>query len=253
MLPQFRPLFPEMFTLYIEPFLGGGAVFFDLQPLEKSVLIDSNFELMNFYQVVKTKLDALLADLERHENTEDYYYHIRSINPDHLTGVGRASRFLYMNKTGFNGLWRVNRQGRHNVPYGRYKSPQFRDEANLRKISLALQNSELVCGDFSQALAYATPGAFVYLDPPYHPLTKTARFTSYTRDSFNDEDQIRLSRVFRELHSRGCYVMLSNSDTDFIRDLYEGFEITTVYARRAINCRGDRRGPIPELVIRNYR
>lgn len=235
----------------MEPFLGGGAVFFDLRP-QKAVLIDSNFELINFFQVVKTKLEALLVDLDRHENTKEYYYYIRSLDPDGMSDVERASRFLYLNKTGYNGLWRVNRQGKHNVPFGGYKNPRYKDEDNLYRVSLALQNARLVCDDFTRVTRYARPETFVYFDPPYHPLTRTASFTSYTSESFGEEDQIRLAKVFRKLAAKGCYVMLSNSDTEFVRELYAGFNITTVYAKRAINCRGDRRGPIAELVIRNY-
>jgi len=251
LLPQFRPLFPAEFNLYVEPFLGGGAVFFDLRP-QKAVLIDSNFELINFFQVVKTKLEALLVDLDRHENTKEYYYYIRSLDPDGMSDVERASRFLYLNNTGYNGLWRVNRQGKHNVPFGGYKNPRYKDEDNLYRVSLALQNARLVCDDFTRVTRYARPETFVYFDPPYHPLTRTASFTSYTSESFGEEDQIRLAKVFRKLAAKGCYVMLSNSDTEFVRELYAGFNITTVYAKRAINCRGDRRGPIAELVIRNY-
>lgn len=252
LIEQFRPLFPRHFKKYLEPFVGGGAVFFELQPQE-AVLIDSNPELINFYTVVRDHLEALLADLARHENTAEYYYHIRSLDPDHMDPVGRASRFLYLNKTAYNGLWRVNRKGQHNVPYGRYKNPQYRDEENLKRVSKALRSAELLCADFTEVLKYAEKGDFIYLDPPYHPLNKTANFTSYTSDAFTEADQERLAETFRVLDARDCKVMLSNSDTEFIRDLYRDYRITTVTARRAINCRADRRGPISELVVRNYK
>lgn len=251
LLTQLRPLFPPEFSRYSEPFVGGGAVFFDLQPTE-AVLIDSNFELINFYQVIKQDLDALLDDLRKHQNKEDYYYYLRALDPAQMDSVARASRFLFLNKTGYNGLWRVNRQGRHNVPYGKYKNPQFLDEDNLRQVSQALNSARLVWGDFSEVLKYAVRGTFVYFDPPYHPLTRTANFTSYTSDAFDEKDQYRLAEVFRKLDALGCYVMLSNSATDFIREIYRGYDFKTVYARRTINCRSDRRGPITELVIRNY-
>ena len=157
-----------------------------------------------------------------------------------------------MNKTCFNGLWRVNKKGKFNVPFGRYKKPNFWDRENLYMVSVALQNTEVICSDFSSVLEYATPGSFVYLDPPYHPLSETSNFTSYTKDSFGKEEQIRLANVFRELDERNCNVMLSNSDTEFIKSLYKDFDITVVYARRAINSKGNKRGPVSELVIRNY-
>jgi len=251
LLSQLRPLFPKRFDLYLEPFVGGGAVFFDLQP-DRAVLIDSNFELINFYQVVKNNLDELLQDLEQHKNEKDYYYKVRSLDPEQMASIERASRFLFLNKTCFNGLWRVNKKGKFNVPFGRYKSPNFRDEKNLRLVNIALQNAEIRCDDFSVVLEYATPGSFVYLDPPYHPLSETANFTSYTKDSFGEEDQRRLAKVFRELDAKHCNVMLSNSDTDFIRGLYKGYDVKVVYAKRAINSKGTKRGPIKELVVRNY-
>ncbi|OAT87150.1 DNA adenine methylase [Desulfotomaculum copahuensis] len=248
---QFIPLFPDQFKCLIEPFVGGGAVFFYLRPAQ-AILLDCNEELINFYQVVRDKLDFLLADLRRHKNTAEYYYQVRAQEPAALTDVQRASRFLYLNKTGYNGLWRVNREGRHNVPFGRYKNPKIVDEENLRTVSAALKRAEIKHGDFSRVLEVAGPEAFVYLDPPYHPLSGTARFTSYTADCFGEKDQRRLAEVFRELDRRGCRVMLSNSDTEFVRELYPAYNITTVMARRAINCRADGRGLITELVVRNY-
>jgi DNA adenine methylase len=251
LLSQLRPLFPEGFNLYLEPFVGGGAVFFDLQP-NRAVLIDSNYELINFYQVVKNNLEELLRDLKKHKNSKEYYYKIRSLDPDQMDSIERASRFLYLNKTCFNGLWRVNKRGQFNVPFGRYKNPNYRDKENLCMVSAALQNAEIICDDFSIVLDYVSLGDFVYLDPPYHPLSKTANFTNYTEEPFDEQDQMRLVEVFRELDARNCNVMLSNSDTEFIRSLYKGYDIKTVYAKRAINSKGDKRGPVKELVIRNY-
>lgn len=251
LIGQFGPLFPDRFKCLIEPFVGGGAVFFYLRP-PQAFLFDHNEELINFYQVVRDKLELLLTDLTRHKNTAEYYYQVRAQEPAALTDVQRASRFLYLNKTAYNGLWRVNRKGRHNVPFGRYKNPRIIDEENLRIVSAALKRAGIKHGDFSRVLAVAGPGMFVYLDPPYHPLSSTARFTSYTADSFDENDQRRLADVFRELDRRGCLVMLSNSDTKFIRELYPEYNITTVTAKRAINCRADGRGLITELVVRNY-
>ncbi|GFN21970.1 DNA adenine methylase [Thermanaeromonas sp. C210] len=253
LIPQLEPLFPKKeYNLYIEPFVGGGAVFFHLLP-HQAILIDSNEELINFYLVVRDNLEELLRDLRKHKNTREYYYSVRALDPEELSPVERASRFLYLNKTAYNGLWRVNSQGKHNVPFGRYKNPKIVDEPNLRAVAEALKHAQIICGDFSRVLEFARPGAFVYFDPPYYPLSDTANFTGYTPDAFGPEDQKRLAVVFRELDRSGCLVMLSNSDTPFIRELYSGYDIRVVYARRAINCRPDRRGPITELVIRNYR
>lgn len=214
LLSQLRPLFPPKVDHYAEPFLGGGAVFLDLLP-PRAVLIDSNPDLVNLYLVIRDSLESLLEDLSRHENTSQYFYRIRQQDPATMSRVARASRFLYLNKTSYNGLWRVNSKGQFNVPFGHYRDPKI-------------------------------------FDPPYHPLTTTAKFTGYTKDSFGEEDQRRLVRIFRQLDEIGCRVMLSNSNTKFIRDLYEGFTIDEVCARRAINCRADARGPIIELVVRNY-
>jgi DNA adenine methylase len=251
LLSQFIPLFPERIEYYIEPFLGGGAVFFYLLP-SKAVLIDSNEELVNFYKVVQGNLTDLLKDLEKHENTREYFYQIRVADVNEMTEVERASRFLYLNKTAYNGLYRVNRNGQFNVPFGNYKKPKIKDEENLKQVSKALQGAEILTGDFELVLKYAQKGAFIYLDPPYHPLSVTASFTSYTSNDFGVEDQKRLAEVFRILDQKDCLVMLSNSDTPLIRELYRGYNITKVYARRAINCKGNKRGVITELVIRNY-
>lgn len=251
LLEQLGPLFPSRFNVYHEPFVGGGAVFFHLLPPE-AVLIDNNPELINFYLVLQNKLDELLYDARKHRNEAGYYYRLRDIDPETLSPVERASRFLYLNRTGYNGLWRVNSKGRYNVPFGRYKNPKIVDEENLRLVSAALSKAVVILGDFSEVLFHAQTGDFVYFDPPYHPVSDTAGFTNYTPAGFGPGDQERLAGVFRELDRRGCFVMLSNSDIDFIRRLYRGYDIRVVRAKRAINCRADGRGPVEELIIRNY-
>lgn len=252
LLSQFAPHFPKKgFLKYGEPFFGGGAVFFNLQP-SKAILIDSNFELINFFRVVRDDLSKLLDKLNSHVNEKEYFYSVRAINPEEISKVERASRFLYLNKTAFNGLWRVNKKGNFNVPFGRYKNPNYKDEENLSMVSKALQGQKIIHGDFEEILEHMEPQDFVYFDPPYHPISETSNFTSYTSNSFNAEDQKRLAACFKELDRRGCWVFLSNSDVDFIRNLYEGYNIETVSARRAINSKANKRGPVSELVIKNF-
>lgn len=251
LLAQLEPLFPQHFNVYHEPFVGGGAVFFHLLP-PKAVLIDSNPELINFYLVVRDRLDEFLNDVRKHRNEAGYYYRLRDVDPETLSPVERASRFLYLNRTGYNGLWRVNRQGRYNVPFGRYRNPRIADEENLRLVSAALKRAEVILGDFSLVLEHARAGDFVYLDPPYDPVSKTASFTAYTAGAFGPEEQKRLAEVFRALDRLGCFVMLSNSGTEFVRRLYEGYDIRAVRAKRAISCKSDGRGSVGELVIRSY-
>lgn len=253
LMVQFLFLFPARVNFLVEPFFGSGAVFFHLNPAG-AIISDKNEELINFYQVVRDHPEDLLTDLKEHINTEEYYYQVRSLDPAQMTPLKRASRFLYLNKYGYNGLWRVNSKGLHNVPYGRYKTRRLVHAQDLYQVSARLKKTRILCGDFSLALeeAEAGPGMFVYLDPPYHPLSNTARFTSYVAGSFGEEEQRRLAGAFQTLDQRGCKVMLSNSDTPFIRELYRGYNLVEVEARRAINCKGDGRGLITELVIRNY-
>ncbi|MDN5348529.1 MAG: adenine methylase [Clostridia bacterium] len=251
LLEQFKPLFPKQYERYIEPMVGGGAVFFFLQP-EKAILMDLNAELMEVYRVVRDNVEELIADLEKHKNEKDYYYAIRNLDPGKLTPVERASRLIYLNKTCYNGLYRVNRKNKFNVPFGRYKNPDIVNAQGLRAASRALKKAELLTGDFSLVLEFARPGDFIYFDPPYQPLSATSSFTGYTPGSFDEGEQKRLAGVFKELTRIGSKVMLSNSDTPFVREIYQGFRVQTVYAKRAINSRPDRRGSIKELVILNY-
>jgi len=252
LLNQFTPFFPENYNLYIEPFLGGGAVFFHLLP-EEAVLIDNNEELINLFQVIRDSLQELLESLNEYKNTPEYFYEIRALDINNLTKIERASRFLYLNKTAYNGLYRVNRKNQFNVPFGYYKKPNIKDEDNLQQVKEALKKTEIICGDFSLALEYAGKNDFVYLDPPYNPLSETSNFTGYTSEGFDLDAQKRLASLFHELNNAGCWVMLSNSDTPLIHELYKDYYIEKVYARRAVNCKAEKRGPITELVIRNYK
>jgi DNA adenine methylase len=255
LLSTFDEYFPDRFERYFEPFLGGGAVFFRMNAREDGVtahLSDLNDELINCYSVVRDNVEQLIKALKKHRNESDYYYGVRAMDTSRMTPVARAARLIYLNKTCFNGLYRVNRKGEFNVPFGSYKNPRTCDEDNLRAASDALRNARVEHKPFENALKTAKKGDFVYLDPPYQPLSATSSFTSYTSKCFGELDQKRLAEVFAELDRRGCKVMLSNSDNEFVRELYKQFRLETVYANRAINCRADRRGRISELLVLNY-
>lgn len=254
LLSALIPLMPDSFGTYFEPFLGGGAVFYALTP-PAAVLGDFNEELINCYRIIRDQPDALMTALDTHIYDRDYYYHTRSLDPATLSCVERAARFIYLNKTCFNGLYRVNRKGQFNVPFGKYATPpRLYDPDNIRTISVLLQNVKLMAGDYRTTLATAKEGDFIYLDPPYAPLNETtAQFTNYTSSNFNeDSDQRLLAQIFHELDERGCLVMLSNADTPTIRGLYDGYSIEQIRASRAINSNGAKRGHCIEVVVRNY-
>ena len=258
LLKQYEAFFPLKFNNYIEPFVGGGAVFFHLYNTarvsngKRAILIDSNEELINCYLTIKADVNKLIRVLSnpKFKNEEGVYYKIRAEEPKNK--FERAARAIYLNKTCFNGLYRVNSQNKFNVPFGGYKNPTICKSENLRAVSLALTNVEILLGDFEKCLDFAKRGDFIYFDPPYQPLNKTSSFTSYTKNSFGEGDQQKLCEVFKKLDKRRCKVMLSNSDTPFIRKFYKDFKIETVFAKRAINCNGSGRGEITELVILNY-
>lgn len=249
---------PEKFNLingrYFEPFVGGGAVFFDLLP-EKAFLSDLNSELVITYNMIKNNIDGLIKSLKKHPHNKEYFLKIRSKDPKKLSNIEVASRFIYLNRTCFNGMYRVNSQGGFNVPFGKYSNPLICDEQNLCRVSKALKNVEIKCQDYKQVLKKAKKGDFIYFDPPYFPVSKTASFTSYTKEAFLEKEQIELRNTFFELHKRGCFVMLSNSDTTFINEIYSGHKgvrITKVEAGRAINSKASGRGKITEVLVTNY-
>jgi DNA adenine methylase len=258
LLKQYEAFFPSDFNNFFEPFIGGGAVFFylfnagRLQDRKKIFLIDSNEELINCYLVIKEDVEKLIKILNSPKfiNTEEAFYKIRAEEPKEK--FERAARAIYLNKTCFNGLYRVNSKGKFNVPFGGYKNPLICNSRNLIAVSLALQNVEILYGDFDRCLKLVKKEDFIYFDPPYQPLNKTSSFTSYTKEPFGENEQVKLGKVFRELDKIGCKIMLSNSDTSFIRKLYKNFRIEVVLAKRAINCKASGRGAIKELVILNY-
>lgn len=258
LLRQFEPFFPVRIDSYCDAFLGGGAVFFHLKgrfPKMRARLFDNNAELINCYQAVRDQAEELMERLDEHlrlfrAQGEPYYYHARKHD---LTGpVERAARMIFLNKTCFNGLWRVNSRGHFNVPIGSYRPDKVSlyNRANLLAASQALQGAELKVQDFRKTLQSTAKGDFVYLDPPYHPVSRTASFTSYTKEDFGKAEQEELARLFAGAAGRGVALMLSNSDTPFIRGLYEGpFSVHIVKARRAVNCDGAKRGLISEVVV----
>lgn len=252
LLSQFEPLFPKpgSYTTYHEPFVGGGAVFFHLRPKQAS-LADTNPALIEAYQVVAESVEAVIDYLGTCRHTEDFYYRLRGLNPDRLDPVRRVGRLLFLNRTGYNGLYRVNRAGKFNVPFGRYKNPTICDAANLRAVANALVGVSLKVQSFEAVYDQAAFGDFVYFDPPYQPLSNTAAFTAYTKNSFAEKDQKALADIFRALDRKGCRVRLSNSDTPFVRDLYHGHRIETVWATRRINSVAARRGRISEILVSN--
>lgn len=255
LLSKLSKFVPDEYNRYIEPFVGGGVVYLMLQP-KRAILGDSNEELMNCYLAVKEYLDDLiqaLAEHQQHVPDKEYYYSIRGQDPRSLSTVARAARFIYLNKTCYNGLYRVNRKGEFNVPFGKHDSaPQLFDEDNLKAISRVLQGAELSAGDFQDIVSHASAGDFVYFDPPYLRPSDKHSFTSYSINDFNEDDHNRLARVFQELDGKGCTVLLTNSDTPVVRTLYSGYVIEPVMTKRIINCKAGERGNFPELIISNH-
>jgi DNA adenine methylase len=255
LLPQFEGFFPNQIERYIEPFVGSAAVFFSIKERfgpRKVILSDKNEELINCYLVVRNDVEGLIKKLKEHRrmHSKEYYYRVRSMHP--RSALGRAARTIYLNKTCYNGLFRVNSKGEFNVPVGSYKNPSIFDAENLRSVSRRLKGVDIRVRKFEAYLRLAKNGDFFYFDPPYHPISLTSSFTSYTPAAFSEKDQRRLADVYRELDKKGCRLMLSNSDCDFIRELYEGFRLEQVRARRAINSNGNGRGEINELLVLNY-
>ena len=251
------PLLPPGAELmrHVEPFFGGGALFFARRPV-RALLSDVNPSLVTTYEAVRDDVDELIGQLthlsETHSATRYYQVRHHYNHGQRITPTERAAMFIYLNKTCFNGLHRVNRRGEFNVPAGRYDKPRILDADLLRSASAELQKADLRCTGFEALLAHAKPGDFVYFDPPYEPASATASFTAYAQNGFGREDQERLRDVYAALDRRRCKLMLSNSDVPFIRDLYSKFHIDTVAARRAINCDATKRGVVSEVVVRNY-
>lgn len=258
LLDEITPRLPKRITTYCEPFLGGGAVLFSLQP-KNAIVNDLNADLMLVYEVIRDDVELLIAALEQHENTAEYFYKIRDLDRDKeayrkMSSVERASRIIYLNKTCYNGLFRVNASGEFNSPFGHYKNPNIVNAPVLRSVNkyLTANNIQLFHMDFEEVLRRVPKGGFVYLDPPYDPVSDTASFTGYNRGGFGREEQERLKHCCDALAARGVRFLLSNSATQFIRELYTGYTVEIVHAKRAINSDASKRGAVEEVLIRNY-
>lgn len=266
--------FDENITKYAEPFVGGGAVLFDIlnkYDLDEIYISDINLELINTYNVIQNNIDELIYLLwEYHheyiyldeEDRKMYYNYKRDLFNEMNTtsySIRKAALMIFLNKTCFNGLYRVNKQGLFNVPMGKYKNPCICDEENLRNVSAKLQNVKIVCGDYRESRDFIDNHTFVYFDPPYRPITKTSNFTSYTKDSFTDDNQIELGKFVDEMDKRGAKIAISSSDPkninpedNFMDDIYSKYNIKRVEANRMINSKGNSRGKLNELLICNY-
>ena len=259
LLPVIKKLMPESYNHYYEPFIGGGALFFDLAP-KKAVINDYNAELINCYQQIKENPNELIELLKVHKenNSKEYYLELRSVDRDDrinkMPDVQRAARILYMLRVDFNGLYRVNSKNQFNVQYGRYKNPKIVDEELIHAISIYLNSNqiEIKAGDFEDALLNVQKEDFIYFDPPYIPLSDTSAFTSYTHEGFSYDDQVRLRDAFKRLSDAGAYVMLSNSSSHLVEELYQEFNIHYVEATRTNGAKSSSRGKISEIIVTNY-
>lgn len=258
LLSDITPMINRKCSVYVEPFIGGGAVLFNLQP-KNAIINDYNKELINVYKTVRDNLDELVELLKIHEdkNSSDYYYEIRALDREnefnHMSSIEKAARIIYLNKTCYNGLYRVNSAGQFNSPYGRYKNPNIVNEPVLRAISKYFNTNDIKInnGDYKDVLKGLDTGAFVYLDPPYMPISSSSSFTGYTEGGFNYSSQVELKEECDKLTEQGIRFVQSNSDCPEIRELYRNYKIKTVKAKRAINSVAKKRGEINEVLIYN--
>lgn len=256
LLNDIKKLLPKKFNNYFEPFIGGGALFFDLEP-KNATISDYNKDLINLYSVVRDEPEKLLENIGLHKNEPDYYYSVRAQDRNeklfmNLSSIEKASRFVFLNKTGFNGLYRVNSKGQCNVPFGRYKTPKYYDPDNIYKCNALLKTTKILNGDFEIIKDLIAEGDFIYFDPPYIPVNKTSNFTGYTDKGFNEEMQNRLKNLCDYITNIGAFFMLPNSYTEHTLSLYNEYNIHTVEANRNINSDGNGRGKIKEMLVTNY-
>ena len=258
LLDIFDNLLPKRINSYCEPFVGGGALLFHLQP-QTAYVNDINKDLIMVYETIKNDVEKLIATLSEYKNESDFFYSIRDWDRNKekynsLTNIERAARIIYLNKTCYNGLYRVNNAGEFNSPFGNYKNPNIINAPVLRAVSNYFKKADIhfSAKNYSEILNSISKETFVYFDPPYDPISSTSNFTGYTKNGFNKEEQIRLKENCDELNERGVKFMLSNSSTDFIHNLYSDYNVTTIQAKRMINSIGNKRGDVDEVVVRNY-
>jgi DNA adenine methylase len=252
LLPRILELLPEQVDTYYEPFAGGAAVLFSLahaQRFRRAVLSDRNKDLVDVYRAVKSKVNSLIDVLQTYLHDRDEYYRIRALDPTKLDLVERAARIIYLNRTGYNGLYRVNSSGQFNVPFGRYTNPKFCDPPRLRAAARVLKTVQLEVADFEEICSQAKTGDAVYFDPPYLPVSRTSSFAAYHHETFSIKDHERLARAFAHLEMRGVAALLSNSSTPTSRALYEDFDCRPVRVTRPINSRASGRGSVTELLV----
>ena len=257
LIPEITKYLPKNYSYYFEPFVGAGALLFYLQP-NKAIINDSNEELINVYRVIKEKPNKLIDDLKKHKNESEYFYTIRALDRssdfENITDVNKASRIIYLNKTCYNGLYRVNNSGQFNSPYGRYKNPNIVNEPTIKAVSKFLNNNDIkiLNTDFEKSLDSVDKNSFVYFDPPYHPISNSSNFTGYVEGGFDIFEQVRLRDLCDRLTEKNIKFMLSNSHTQFIKDIYSNYKIVKVRASRSINSNSKKRGDIDEVLIKNY-
>lgn len=242
---------PASYNVYYEPFIGGGALYFAVSPKE-AVIADINEDLVNVYNVVRDNPEELLEALSGYVNDKDFYYEVRAQDQNTLNPLERAARLIYLNRTCFNGLYRVNKNGQFNVPFANYKNPNIVQSERIMAASNTLHKTQVFNASFEKVLVNAKKGDFIYLDPPYYPKDVYSDFKRYNKEQFHENDHQRLASLYNELSDRGCYVMLSNSDTPFTRDLYKKWRVDTVYAKRMINSDSSKRGEVTEIIVTNY-
>lgn len=257
LLPVLLKNIPDKFNTYYEPFIGGAALLISLYSLNKinnAVISDTNTDLYNLYNTIRKEPQELIDELNnlKFRNSRDDYYRARSLFNSTEDSVRRSAILIYLNRHGYNGLYRVNSNNKFNVPFGKYSNPGMPSPGNIMALSKILQSCTVMNSDFEVAVMNAVRGDFVYFDPPYMPLSKTSYFTGYTHSGFVERDQERLSRIFKDLSRKGVYVMESNSSTELIRELYKDFSLMEVDARRNINSVGTKRDAVKELIITNY-
>lgn len=260
LLNEIIPMIPDDFSTYVEPFFGGGAVMFELQP-KKAIINDYNTELINVYNMIKEYPEDLIRELEFHKenNTSEHFYRVREYDRNieffvQMTNVQKAARIIYLNKTCYNGLYRVNSAGQFNSPYGKYKNPNIVNEYVIRSVSKYFNENKIVIkkGDYKDVLKGLRKGVFVYLDPPYMPISTSSSFTGYTENGFDADKQRELKEECDKLNKKGIKFLQSNSDCEFIHELYKDYNIKIIKAKRSINSKGNSRGEINEVLIYNY-